>query len=123
MICENCGLSKRRFWTILNESGAHPHRSTPVQVLLTKDTERRYTWCNFVMNNLEDHRTFLVDIICMDVACFSRKKCLIDKSFIPGRWKIQDFLSKFDINYAGQSMFGAEFLMTGSLEMYFRRES
>ncbi|GBN39073.1 hypothetical protein AVEN_206447-1 [Araneus ventricosus] len=25
MISENCGLSKRRVWTILNESGAHPH--------------------------------------------------------------------------------------------------
>ncbi|GBN78816.1 hypothetical protein AVEN_250055-1 [Araneus ventricosus] len=25
MISENCGLSKSRVWTILNESGAHPH--------------------------------------------------------------------------------------------------
>ncbi|GBM93678.1 hypothetical protein AVEN_238121-1 [Araneus ventricosus] len=72
MICENCGFSKSRVCTILNESGAHPYRSTPVQGLLTKDTERRYTWCNFVMNNLEDHRTLLVDIICTDEACFSR---------------------------------------------------
>ncbi|GBM59224.1 hypothetical protein AVEN_240410-1 [Araneus ventricosus] len=54
---------KGRVWTILNESGAHPYRSTPEQGLLTKDTERRYTWCKFVMNNLEDHRTLLVDII------------------------------------------------------------
>ncbi|GBN51853.1 hypothetical protein AVEN_206500-1 [Araneus ventricosus] len=72
MISENCGLSKSRVWTILNESGAHPYRSTPVQVLLTRYAERRYTWCNFVMNNLEDHPTFLVDIIWMDEACFSR---------------------------------------------------
>ncbi|GBM74897.1 hypothetical protein AVEN_152051-1 [Araneus ventricosus] len=63
MISENCGLSKNRVWTILNESGAHPYRSTPVQGLLTRDAERRYTWSNFVMNNLEDHRTLLVDII------------------------------------------------------------
>ncbi|GBN05582.1 hypothetical protein AVEN_208304-1 [Araneus ventricosus] len=63
MINENCGLSKNRVWTILKESGAHPYRSTPVQGLLTRDAERRYTWSNFVMNNLEDHRTLLVDII------------------------------------------------------------
>ncbi|GBO17186.1 hypothetical protein AVEN_231103-1, partial [Araneus ventricosus] len=63
---------KGRVWTILNESGAHPYRSTPEQGLLTKDTERRYTWCKFVMNNLEDHRTLLVDIISTDEACLSR---------------------------------------------------
>ncbi|GBN47009.1 hypothetical protein AVEN_263975-1, partial [Araneus ventricosus] len=31
MISENCGLSKSRAWTIPNESGTHPYRSTPVQ--------------------------------------------------------------------------------------------
>ncbi|GBN04511.1 hypothetical protein AVEN_270319-1 [Araneus ventricosus] len=49
MISENCGLSKCRVWTILNKSGVHPYLSTPVQGLLPKHTERRYTWCNFVM--------------------------------------------------------------------------
>ncbi|GBM78008.1 hypothetical protein AVEN_13027-1 [Araneus ventricosus] len=62
MISENCGLSKSRVWTILNESGAHVYRSTPVQGLLPRDAERRYTWCNFVMNNLEDHPTFLTHL-------------------------------------------------------------
>ncbi|GBM79893.1 hypothetical protein AVEN_220443-1 [Araneus ventricosus] len=70
MISENCGLSKSRVWTILNESGAHPYRSTPVQVLLARDAERRYTCCNFVMNNIEDHLTFRVDLIWADEACF-----------------------------------------------------
>ncbi|GBM57260.1 hypothetical protein AVEN_218458-1, partial [Araneus ventricosus] len=59
MISENCGLSESRVWTILNESGAHLYRSTPVQGLLPRHAERRYTWCNFVMNILEDHLTFL----------------------------------------------------------------
>ncbi|GBL88344.1 hypothetical protein AVEN_103008-1 [Araneus ventricosus] len=72
IISENCGLSKSHVWTILNESGAHPYRSTPVQRLLPRDAERRYTWCNFVMNNLEDHPTFLAGIIWTDEACFSR---------------------------------------------------
>ncbi|GBO42240.1 hypothetical protein AVEN_144225-1 [Araneus ventricosus] len=69
MISENCGLPKIRIWTIRNKSGAHPYRSTPVQGLLTRDAARRYTWCNFVMNNLEDHPTFLEDIIWRDEAC------------------------------------------------------
>ncbi|GBM60337.1 hypothetical protein AVEN_108122-1 [Araneus ventricosus] len=36
------------------------------------DAERRYTWFNFVMNNLEDHPTFLADMIWTDEACVSR---------------------------------------------------
>ncbi|GBM31243.1 hypothetical protein AVEN_223441-1 [Araneus ventricosus] len=122
MITENCGLSKSRVWTILNESGAHPYRCTPVQGLLPRDAERRYTWCNFVMNNLEDHPTFLADIIWTDETCFCATECLIDRTFIPGRWKIRDMLSKFDINYVGRLMFDAECLMTGSLDQYFTRE-
>ncbi|GBM94241.1 hypothetical protein AVEN_154450-1 [Araneus ventricosus] len=43
MISENCVFPKSRVWTILNESGAHPYRSTPVQGLLPRDAERRYT--------------------------------------------------------------------------------
>ncbi|GBO32686.1 hypothetical protein AVEN_109494-1 [Araneus ventricosus] len=50
----------------------HPYRSTLVQGLLPRDAERRYTWCNFVMNNLEDHPTFLEDIVWTDEACFLR---------------------------------------------------
>ncbi|GBM68046.1 hypothetical protein AVEN_51693-1 [Araneus ventricosus] len=73
MISENCSLSESRgVWTILNESGAHTYRSTPVQGLLPRDAERRYTWCNFVINNLKDHLTFLADIIWTDDAFFSR---------------------------------------------------
>ncbi|GBM45670.1 hypothetical protein AVEN_237911-1 [Araneus ventricosus] len=72
IIRENCDLSKSRVWTILNESGAHPYRPTPVQGLLPRDAERRYTWCNFVLNNLEDHPTFLADIIWTYEACVSR---------------------------------------------------
>ncbi|GBM74211.1 hypothetical protein AVEN_203411-1 [Araneus ventricosus] len=48
----------------------NPNRSTPVKGLLPRDAERRYTWCNFVMNNLEGHPTFLADIIWTDEACF-----------------------------------------------------
>ncbi|GBN50620.1 hypothetical protein AVEN_201652-1 [Araneus ventricosus] len=54
------------------ESGAHPNRSTLVQGLLPRDAERHCTRCNFAMNNLKDHPSFLADIIWTDEACFSR---------------------------------------------------
>ncbi|GBM85728.1 hypothetical protein AVEN_163055-1 [Araneus ventricosus] len=73
MISENCGLSKSRVWTILNESATHSYRSTPAQGLLPRDVERRYRWCNVMLNNLEDHPTFPADIIWKDEACFSHK--------------------------------------------------
>ncbi|GBM63812.1 hypothetical protein AVEN_262701-1 [Araneus ventricosus] len=44
----------------------------PFEGFLPRDAERRYMWCIFVMNKLEDHPTFLADIIWTDNACFSR---------------------------------------------------
>ncbi|GBL90493.1 hypothetical protein AVEN_179418-1 [Araneus ventricosus] len=43
MISANCGISKSCVWTILNESGAHPYRSTPVQGLMLRDVTRGAT--------------------------------------------------------------------------------
>ncbi|GBN64629.1 hypothetical protein AVEN_257003-1 [Araneus ventricosus] len=31
---------------------------------------------------------------------FRVTECFIDRTFIPGRWKIRDMLSKFDINWS-----------------------
>lgn len=71
-ISEHCGLAKSRIWSILNELGAHPYRPTSVQALMAGDAQRRYDWCNFIMNRLEVQPTFLADIIWTDEACFSR---------------------------------------------------
>ncbi|GBO04183.1 hypothetical protein AVEN_84352-1 [Araneus ventricosus] len=122
MISENSDLSKSRLWTILNESGAHPYQSTPVQGLLPKDAERRHTWRNFVMNHLADHPTFLADEYGRVRHVLRVTESLIDRTFIPGRWEIRDMLSKFAINYAGRLKFGAEILMTGSFAQYFTKE-
>ncbi|GBL90180.1 hypothetical protein AVEN_130306-1 [Araneus ventricosus] len=79
---------------------------------------RNVTWCNFQMNNLENHPTFLADIIWTNEALFSRNG-MFNR---PSRWKIRDILSKFNINYAGPLMFGAKFLMADSLGQYFTKE-
>lgn len=71
-ISQHCGLSKSQVWKILSESGAHPYRPTPQQVLVDGDAERRYAWCNFVMNQIQVQPTFLADIMWTDEACFSR---------------------------------------------------
>jgi transposase len=71
-ISEHCGLSKSQVWKILQESGAYPYRPMPQQVLLDGDVERRYSWCNFVMNRIQVQPTFLADVVWTDEACFSR---------------------------------------------------
>ncbi|GBL80768.1 hypothetical protein AVEN_26212-1 [Araneus ventricosus] len=43
MISENCGLSEGHVWTILNESGAHPYRSTPAKGLMLRNVTRGAT--------------------------------------------------------------------------------
>ncbi|GBM53006.1 hypothetical protein AVEN_240501-1 [Araneus ventricosus] len=68
---QNCGLSKSRVWKILIELGAYPYRPTSRQILLDGNAERRYTWCNIVMNHLEVQPTFLEDIVWTDEACLS----------------------------------------------------
>ncbi|GBN04493.1 hypothetical protein AVEN_85866-1 [Araneus ventricosus] len=40
IISENSGFSKIRVRTILDESGAHPYQSTPVQGLILRDVTR-----------------------------------------------------------------------------------
>ena len=41
---------KKRIWTILNEIGTHPYKPTPVQAQMPRDAQRRYDFCNFIMN-------------------------------------------------------------------------
>ncbi|GBN07662.1 hypothetical protein AVEN_107931-1 [Araneus ventricosus] len=45
--------------------------SIPIHTCAGISAERRPTWCNFVMNKLEDHPTFLTDIISTEEAYFS----------------------------------------------------
>ncbi|GBO05326.1 hypothetical protein AVEN_246701-1 [Araneus ventricosus] len=78
-----------------------------------------------VMNNLEDHPTFLAGIS-HDVMRYASgvTECLIEperSSFIPGRWIIRRYAVEVHINYAGLLMFGG-ILMTGLLDQYFKRE-
>ena len=89
---------KPYLWTILNESGAHPYRSIAVQALMPEDIQRRYDFCNFIMNRLQIQTTFLVNIIWP----FRVILCTISKTSIPGHWKILDVLTKFVIKYAGR---------------------
>ena len=71
-ISEHCGLSKTQVWKILQESGVYPFRPTPQHVLLDGDAERRNSWYNFIMNQMQVQPTFLTDVVWTDEAYFSR---------------------------------------------------
>ncbi|GBM28060.1 hypothetical protein AVEN_27447-1 [Araneus ventricosus] len=115
MSCGNGGFSKSRIWTIFNESGAHPYRSTPVQGLLPRDVQERYTGCNFVMNNLEDHPKFLAGIILTNEPCFSRNGTFNRQIVHTCSLENPRYAVEVDIIYAGRLMFGEKFLMARSL--------
>lgn len=75
-ISQHCGLGRNRVWEILHKNGAHPYHVTPQQGLLPGDKERRFDWCNWVLNELEVKPAFLSEIIWSDEAKFSRNGML-----------------------------------------------
>lgn len=67
-----CGLTFGRVWQILHNLGAYPYRATLLRRLYTGDRQRRYDWCNFVMNTLNRQPNILADILWTDEARFDR---------------------------------------------------
>ncbi|GBO03236.1 hypothetical protein AVEN_243145-1 [Araneus ventricosus] len=94
--------------------------SIPIHTCAGIDAERRYTWCNFLMNNLEDHPTFLADIIWTDEACLSRNGMFNRQNV--HTWSLKNRRYAVAVRHLLILMFGAEFLMTGSSDQYFTRE-
>ncbi|GBN16565.1 Dipeptidyl peptidase 3 [Araneus ventricosus] len=61
-VSEACGCSKSHVWNILNVPGAYPYRPQLVQEFLPGDVDRRFNFCNFIMNKLETDPSFVNDI-------------------------------------------------------------
>ena len=70
-ISEHCGLSKTQVSKILQESCAYPYRPMPQHVLLDGDAEQHYSWCIFVMNQMQVQPTFMADVVWIDEVYFS----------------------------------------------------
>lgn len=72
-ISEACGYSKSQVWNILNTYGAYPYRPILVQDLLPGDKERRFDFCNFILNKQNDNMSFVSDIMFTDECQFTRQ--------------------------------------------------
>ena len=71
-ISMQCGLTRQRVWQILHAEGAHPYHVKPLQALLPQDSERRFDFCNWAMNMIENNSNFLSNILWTDEAKFQR---------------------------------------------------
>ena len=71
-ISERCGLSKSEVWKILQESSSYPYRPKLQHILLDGDAKQCYSWCNFVMNQMQVQQTFLPHVVWTEEAYFSQ---------------------------------------------------
>ncbi|GFX57185.1 uncharacterized protein TNCV_2964641 [Trichonephila clavipes] len=61
------GISARRTY------GAYPYRPALAQELMPGDKERRFDFCNFVLNTLDGNPDFLNEVLWSDECQFSRQ--------------------------------------------------
>ncbi|GFT83034.1 DUF4817 domain-containing protein [Trichonephila clavipes] len=72
-ISKACSCSKSTvWWNILHTYVAYPYRSVLAQELMPGDQERRFDFCNFVLNTLDENPDFLNEVLWSDECQFSR---------------------------------------------------
>ncbi|GFY31500.1 DUF4817 domain-containing protein [Trichonephila clavipes] len=57
-ISKACFYSKSTVWNILHTYGAYPYRPVLAQELMLGDQERRFDFCNFELNTLDENPDF-----------------------------------------------------------------
>ncbi|GFT53630.1 DUF4817 domain-containing protein [Trichonephila clavipes] len=62
-IGEACSYSKSTVWNILHTHGAYPYHPVLAQELMPGDQERRFDYCNFVLNTLNENQEFLNEVL------------------------------------------------------------
>lgn len=67
-----CGQTAARVWQILQQRGTHPYCAVVAHGLQPGDAQRRFDWCNFVMNQVRIHPTLLAKILWTDEFLFTR---------------------------------------------------
>lgn len=72
-ISKACGCSKSCIWRVLNKYGAHPYRPILGQELLSGDKQRRFDFCNFILNKHDQDPFFVNDIMWTDECQFTRQ--------------------------------------------------
>ncbi|GFY23017.1 uncharacterized protein TNCV_2182781 [Trichonephila clavipes] len=72
-ISKACFYSKLTLWNMLHTHGAYPYRLVLTQELMLGDQERRFDFCNFVLNTLDEDPDFLNEVLWSDECQFSRQ--------------------------------------------------
>ncbi|GFY30340.1 uncharacterized protein TNCV_4065901 [Trichonephila clavipes] len=65
--------SKSTLWNILRTYGAYPYSPVLSQELMPGDQDRRFDFCNFVLNTLNEKPDFFNEVLWSDECQFSRK--------------------------------------------------
>lgn len=71
-ISEACGYTRQHVWHLLHAHGAHPYHPVLVQALIVSDHARRFDFCNFMLNTLQEKPSFFCDILWTDESTFTR---------------------------------------------------
>ncbi|GFX02494.1 uncharacterized protein TNCV_194721 [Trichonephila clavipes] len=70
-ISKICSYSKSTVWNILHTYSAYPYRPVLAQELMPGDQERRFDFCNFVLNTLDENLDFFNEVLWADECPFS----------------------------------------------------
>ncbi|GFV28442.1 uncharacterized protein TNCV_3983931 [Trichonephila clavipes] len=68
-----CSYSKSTVWNILHTYGAYPHRPVLAQELMPGNQDRRFNFCNFLFNTLDENPDFLNEVLWSDECQFSKQ--------------------------------------------------
>ncbi|GFW91671.1 uncharacterized protein TNCV_4500901 [Trichonephila clavipes] len=72
-ISKACSYSKSTMWNILHTYGAYPYRPVLAPELMPGDQERRFDFCNFVLNTLDGNPDFFNEVLWSDECQISRQ--------------------------------------------------
>ncbi|GFY06974.1 uncharacterized protein TNCV_4090761 [Trichonephila clavipes] len=72
-ISKACSYPKLTVWNILHTYGAYLYRPALAQELIPGDQERRFDFCNFVLNTLDENPDFFNEVLWSDECQFSRQ--------------------------------------------------
>lgn len=71
-IAQELGVNHSLVWNVLHSAQFHPFHYTRVHSLLPDDFERRTNYCNWLLQQVEEHPNFTSRIMWTDEANFSR---------------------------------------------------
>ncbi|GFT57505.1 uncharacterized protein TNCV_803641 [Trichonephila clavipes] len=75
-ISKACSYSKLTVWNILHTYGAYPYRPVLAEELMPGDQDRRFDFCYFMLNTLNENPDFLNEVLWSDECQFLRQRTI-----------------------------------------------